>query len=188
MFTIPDGHFLQKTGLETLVANFKASLTKSVPDDHVRYSVDAVNSRLKVEALDITELGELGKFDGVFYWPYTKAGLDVVLPYPLLCAIPYPTTFRQICGLLESRYKLHLEENDLSMTLNGPGLKMVDPVDKLLDASNGTLRLYALPTSPRFLAGTSLYLTIAPPLGPIRLNTIIASKELLSLKTLTTVP
>lgn len=187
MFTIPEGHYLGRTGLDVLVDEFRHSLTRPIEDDQVQYSVDAVNSKLKIRALDITSLGELGKFDGEFLWPYTKVSLETVLPYPLLCVIPYPTTFRQICGFLKQRYGLLLEEDELATTVNGPGLKMVDEVNALLNPSNGTLRLFAKPTSARFLAGSSLFLTVANPLGPIRLNAIIGSSEPLNLSVLTDV-
>lgn len=166
---------LALTGLNAVLGHFRSRLTLPLDEQHVQFSIDALNSKLIITALPFSTNGEVGKYRGVAEFAYGKVSLQQVLPYPILYKAVYPTPFSVMRSHLLNTYGIILEEGEFALA-DAPshGLVNTDSVAFAPDAAHGLLTLTALASSPRWIAGTTLRLTVIPTNGPQRLNSLVS--------------
>lgn len=154
---------LGRTALEAVKNLFLAVFTRALDTRFVDFSVDSARSELVITSKEESESGEVGIYRGTFRWPYTKANLDSILPYPLAIQADYPLTYRSLRAQLLTRYQILLEENEFSLTPNGTPLVDDSQVATPLMNQYGQFYLYATVSSGRFVANSKLQLVFLQP-------------------------
>lgn len=167
-------HPLARTGLACAVAQLRDALSEPIAEDHVVYSLDPLTSELVITALDTTAGGDVGKYRGTARFAYGKAQLGQVLPYPILCTVVYPTTYRLLKQWLREQYNVVLEEGEFALASNPThGLVGDDPVADAPDSNNSVLELVALPASGRWVTGSKLRLIVVGNVRKQHLNDFV---------------
>lgn len=167
-------HPLARTGLNCAIDQLRAALSQPLSEEHVVFTLDPVASELVITALDTTAGGAVGKYRGVARFAYGKARLSQVLPYPVLCKVVYPTTYRLLKQWLREQYNLLLEEGEFALASNPTqGLAGDDPIAVAPNESNSVIELIALPTSGRWVSGGTLRLIVVGNVLKKHLNDLI---------------
>ncbi len=167
---------LGRTALEAVKNLFLAVFTRTLDTRFVDFSLDAQRSELVITSKEESDSGEVGIYRGVYRWPYGKANLDSILPYPLAVQVEYPLTFRSLRAQLQSRYQIYLEENEFALTVGGTPLVDDSLLDSPLQNQYGQFRLYATTNSARFTAGSTLQLIFIQPTKRVSLRTLLDIK------------
>jgi len=181
---IPADHPLALPGDAALIQLMRDRLKKPLAEQYVSYSFDAPNSRLIVKARDTSVVGEIGIYANQAELPYAKLNLGTVLPFPLTYRQNWNLPFRHFRQNLYYTYGLWLDAKEFAFTPDAvSGLDLDDPVNVIPDARN-EVRLYALPASIRFQAGTALRLTVLPLNGAVDLSAFLDNSAVASLDAL----
>jgi hypothetical protein len=182
-------HPLARSGLDCAIAQLQNALSQPILEAHVRYELDAAASELVIISLDETTEGEIGKYRGTARFAYGKAGLDKVLPYPLVCTLGYPTTYRLLKQWMWETYGVLLEEGEFALS-SAPtyGLVNDDPVNVAPAAGNSFVELIALPASGRWKTGTTLRLQVVGSVAKTHLNDQVSMPMAADLSRLTDLP
>lgn len=167
-------HPLARTGLACAIAQLRDALSEPIAEGHVVYNLDPLTSELVITALDTTAGGEVGKYRGTARFAYGKARLGQVLPYPILCSVAYPTTYRLLKQWLREQYNVVLEEGEFALASN-PAHALVgdDPVAEATDNNNSVVELIALATSGRWVTGSKLRLIVVGDVQKQHLNDFV---------------
>lgn len=128
----------------------------------VSYSLDATNAILTVTALPQAADGRKGIYTGTVTFPYRKQDLSAIVPKDIVFGESYPMTWDRLKSYLKASYDFLLEDGDFyvqgdsTQTPLMPGATIgVNP-----NPTNGQIVLVATPQSGRWLAGSTLPLTI----------------------------
>lgn len=165
-----------RTALEAVQNLFLAVFTRPLDTRFVDFSLDTRSSELVITSKEESDSGEVGIYRGAWRWPYRKANLDSVLPYPLAVQVEYPLTFRALRAQLLSRYQILLEENEFALTVGGTPLVDDSLVAAPLMNQYGQFYLYATESSGRFMAGTKLQLVFLQPTKRVPLRALFDLK------------
>lgn len=161
------------SALEAAKQQFRAVFTRPLLEQFVTFSLDTAASQLVIAARTESDSGEASSYRGSYRWTYVKVNLATVLPHPLALETPYPMSFRQLRAQLQARFGVHLEEGEFALTAGGTGLQDDDNVNAELGSSYAQLRLYALPSSGRFVAGSSFGLIFVQPQRRVPLTAVL---------------
>ena len=164
---------LHLSALETVKALFLATFTRPLEERFLNFTLDVANSRMTISAKTESQEGESSLYRGVAQFLYVKASLNVVVPHPLAVEFPYPMTFRQLRSQLLTRYNFLVEEGELALSANGPGLLDDTLISQPLASEYVQLRLYATVTSGRFTAGSSMGLIVLQPQRRVPLTALV---------------
>lgn len=168
---------LGTTAIEAVKALFYSVFTRTLDARFVDFSLDAAASELVIVSKDESSDGQVGRYRGSYRWPYTKANLNSLVPYPLAVQAEYPMTFRQLRSQLMTRYNIFLEENEFSLTTgNNVGLVEDSVLATPLMNAYGQFSLYATVNSGRFVAGSSLTMIFVQPNRRIPLRALFDLK------------
>lgn len=167
---------LGRSALEAVKNLFLAVFTRPLDQRFIDYSLDASRSELVITSKEESDSGEVGIYRGAYRWPYKKANLDTILPYPLALTVEYPLTFRALRAQLLSRFEILLEENEFALTVNGTPLVDDSLVATPLMNQYGQFYLYATANSGRFVAGSKLQLIFLQPSKRIPLRALFDLK------------
>jgi hypothetical protein len=156
-------NLLSRPGLEVVRDLFLHNFNRPLQTKFVRFILDPIHSELVISSLDESSDGEVGIYRNEYRWPYLKADLAVLLPYPMAVQFNYPLTFRQLRPQLLSRYGILLEENEFSLSAGAIPLTDDDIVDSTLVNHYGQFHLYAHANSGRFKENSTLSLIFIQP-------------------------
>lgn len=175
---------LSQTALDFLVDLLKNQLLEPINDTYVSYTVDPINSLLKIDALETGKDGTAGIYYNNTTVGYLKANLNIVAPYPFTYSSDYPCTFSQLKLFFQNNYNIVLEENEFKVVnstsdeLTNSSLINVEPDEK------GLVKLEATVNSGRWIIGSVFkFIPICSSL-PINLNQLIVNSKPLDLNNL----
>jgi hypothetical protein len=182
-------NLLGQTALDCVTAQFRAVFTETIDERYVKYSLDAPNSRLQIQALLQGTDGSTGIYENNASCTYAKANLGVLVPYPVVYDGAWPTTYRLLKTYLQSRYGFLLEDGEFTIASNlvTTPLQADDAVNATPNPMTGEVALTAVPASGRWKTGTSLRLVIAASNGPTRLTALVPTSVTPQLAALTDV-
>lgn len=172
---VPENHPLGLTALDAVIGHLQRQLSTPLVLEHLNFTLDRGSSELLIQAKDFTRNGDVGLYKGSVRYPYGKADLLKVLPYPLVYTGPYPTVFRNLAQWMRSTYGVLLEEGEFATT-NRPTTALAGnaPVDAEPETNVGVVTLVALASSGRWQAGTTLRLLVTGNGGAEQLNGLIS--------------
>lgn len=175
---VPDNHPLALPALEAVIGQLDRQLSTPLVKEHLNFSLDQGSSELVIQAKDFTRNGDVGIYKGSTRYPYGKADLLKVLPYPLVYTGPYPTIFRNLAQWMKATYGILMEEGEFATT-NRPTTPLVGnaPVDAEPETSVGVVSLVALASSGRWQAGSTIRLLVTGSGGAEQLNGLISMRR-----------
>lgn len=154
---------LNKTGLEVVKDMFFRTFTRPLQLPFLEFTLDASQSELVITSLDESAAGDVGIYRNGYRWPYAKANLTTLVPYPLALQCAYPLAFWQLKAQLMNRYQILLEEGEFALSAGAVPLTNDDMVDSTLINNYAQFTLYASSTSGRFIADSHLQLIFIQP-------------------------
>lgn len=172
---VPDNHPLALPALDAVLGQLEKQLSSPLVMEHLNFTLDRGSSELLIQAKDFTRNGDVGIYKGSVRYPYGKADLQKVLPYPLVYTGPYPTIFRNLALWMRATYGILLEDGEFATT-NRPTTPLVGNalVDAEPETSVGVVSLVALASSGRWQSGTTLRLLVTGSGGAEQLNGLIS--------------
>lgn len=168
---------LSRSALEAVVSLFLSVFTRQLDVNFVDFALDVGTAELVITSREESASGAVGIYKGAYRWPYLKADLSTVLPYPLAVETAYPLTFRQLRAQLLTRYQISLEEGEVALTVGGAGLMDDDVISTPLLNQYGQFYLYATSQSGRFVAGTRMSLIFLQPGRRVPLRALFDTKH-----------
>ena len=175
---VANDHPLALPALDAVILQLQKQLSSPLVLEHLDFRLDRGSSELIINAKDFTRNGEVGVYKGSARYPYGKADLQKVLPYPLVYTGPYPTIFRNLAQWMRATYGILMEEGEFATT-NRPTVPLVGnaPIDAEPETNVGVVSLVALASSGRWRAGTSIRLLVTGSGGAEQLNGLISMRR-----------
>lgn len=176
-----------------LIADYQAlrlngnPMGRAIIDKWVDFSLNAPASQFTLTSRAISKDSLVGQYTGAVTFPYEKRDLSVLLPYPFVIPLAYPTTFVMLMTYMLEHYGILLEEGEFTADSNTQTtvLAGTDAVDALPDAVTGYVILRAAPSSGRFVTDSTIRLLLTSPAVQVPLTTLLALDSKLDMHLLT---
>lgn len=183
--------FLSLSAVDAVTGMLHETVTgttsQAILNQWVNLTVDAPNSQVTATSRAISKDGLVGQYIGTVTFPYEKRDLNLMLPFPFVLPLDYPTTFVMVATYMQEHYGIFLEDGEFSVDGNSiPGaLSGTDTIDVAPDAQTGYVTLRAQPTSGRFTTDSLIQLLLTSPTVKVPLKTLLKLDSKLDLHLLT---